>query len=199
MVLRQIPEHGFVGRQSKANSRGNQSMRLARLVLTDNGESDLTRLQMLEPFTARDQFAVRRKNRGDANDITRGDSGVSQRELEARKPLAMFSDSLGEKNFLRYERHVPGCGSSTRFSRKNLSRLEINKRAQLSQSLIEFSLIGKLIAHRIFQTGYNLSVRVALSFLAGSLFYCRRSLGRLDFPVTIGDGGNGFRTLQVID
>jgi hypothetical protein len=174
-------------------------MRLASLVLADNGEGDLSRLEMLEPFTARDQLAVRRKNRGDANDVARGNSGISQRELEARKPLAMFSDSLGEENFLRYERHVPGCGSSTRFSRKNLARLEINKRAQLSQSLIEFSLIGKLIAHKIFQAGYNLSVGVALTFLVGSLFYCRQSFGRLDFPVTIGDGWNGFGALQVID
>src|ERR1700734_1672236 len=111
-------------------------MRLARLVLANNGERDLSRFEMLEPFTARDQFAVRRKNRGDANDVARGDPGVSQRELEARKPLAMFSDSLGEENFLCDERHVPGCGSSTRLSRKNLTRVAINKRAQLSQSLL---------------------------------------------------------------
>src|ERR1700723_1107209 len=174
-------------------------MRLARLVLADNGESDLSRLEMLEPFTARDQLAVRRKNRGDANDVARGNPGVSQRELKARKPLAMFSDSLGEENFLRYERHVPGCGSSTRLSRKNLTRLEINKRAQLSQSLIEFSRIGKLTARRIFQAGYNLSVRVALTFVVGGLFYCCQSFGRLDFPVTISDGWNGFGALQVID
>jgi hypothetical protein len=174
-------------------------MRLARLVLADNGESDLPGLQMLEPFTARNQLAVRRKNRRDANDVARGNSGVSQREFEARKPLAMFSDSLGEKNFLRDERHVPGCGSSTRLSRKNLTRLEINKRAQLSQSLIELSLIGKLIAHKIFQAGYSLAVRVALTFLVGGLFYRRQRFGRLDFPVTIGDGGNGFDALQVID
>src|SRR5580700_5823699 len=106
-------------------------MRLARLVLADYGEGDLPGLQVFEPFTARDQLAVRRKNRGDANDVARGNSGVSQRELEARKPFAMFSDSLGEKNLFRDERHVPGCGSSTRLGRKNLMRSEINKRAQL--------------------------------------------------------------------
>src|ERR1700722_2419249 len=199
MVFGQIPEHGFVSRQSKANSRGNQSMWLPGLVLADYGESDLSRLEMLEHFTTRDQLAVRRKNRGDANDVARGNSGISERELEARKPLAMFSDALGEENFLRYERHVPGCGSSTRLSRKNLTRLEINKRAQLSQSLIELSRIGKLIARKIFQAGYNLPVGVALTFLVGSLFYCRQSFGRLDFPVTIGDGGNGLGALQVID
>src|ERR1700689_3397819 len=108
MVFRQIPEHGFVSRQSESDARGNQSMRLSRLVLAYYGESDLSRLEMLEPLTARDQFAVRRENRGDANDVARGNSGVSEREFEARKPLMMFSDSLGEKNFLRDERHVPG-------------------------------------------------------------------------------------------
>jgi hypothetical protein len=154
---------------------------------------------MLKPFTARDQFAIRRENRGDANDVARGDSGVSERELEARKPLAMFSDSLGEENFLCDERHVPVCGSSTRLSRKNLTRSEINKRTQLSQSLIEFSLIGKLIAHGIFQAGYNLSVCVALTFLVGGLFYRCQCFGRLDFPVTISDERNGFGALQVID
>src|ERR1700721_3227736 len=148
-------------------------MRLARLVLADNGESELSRLEMLEPFTARDQLAVRRKNRGDANDVARGNSGISEGELEARKRVAVFSDSLVEENFLRYERHVPGCGSSTRLSRKNLTRLEINKRAQLSQSLIEFSRIGKLTARRIFQAGYNLSVRGALIFVVVALFFCR--------------------------
>src|ERR1700732_2820201 len=111
----------------------------------------------------------------------------------------MFSTSLGEENFLRDERHVPGCGSSTRSSRKNLMRSEINKRAQLSQSLIEFSLIGNPIAHRIFQAGYNLSVRVALTFFVGGFFYCRQSFGRLYFPVTIRDGWNGFGALEVID
>src|SRR3984957_466727 len=174
-------------------------MRLPRLVLADNGESDLSRLEMLEPFTARDQFAVRRKNRGDANDVARGNSGISEGELEARKPLAMFSDSLGEENFLRYERHVPGCGSSTRLSRKNLTRLEINKRAQLSQSLIELSRIGKLIAREIFRAGYNLSVGVALIFLLGSLFYRRQRFGRFDRPVIVCDRRNDFCALQVID
>jgi hypothetical protein len=171
MVFGQIPEHGLISRQSKANSRGNQSMRLARLVLADNGESDLSRLEMLEPLTARDQFAIRRKNRGDANDVARGNSSVSQRELEARKPLAMFSDSLGKENFLRYERHVPGCGSSTRLSRKNLTRSEINKRTQLSQSLIELSRNGKRMQAKYFAevTTYLVGSRLFSSWAAFSI------------------------------
>src|SRR5580693_4628600 len=99
-------------------------MRLASLILADYGKSDLTGLQMLQAFTAGDQLAVGRKNRGDANDVARGNSGVSQRELEARKPFAMFSNSLGEKNFLRDERHVPGCGSSTRLRSEKSDALE---------------------------------------------------------------------------
>ncbi len=49
---------------------------------------------------------MRGKNGGDANDVARRDSGVSQRELETREPLPMFSDSFGEEDFLRDERHV---------------------------------------------------------------------------------------------
>ena len=118
-------------------------------------------------------------------------------KLESRSRC--FPTPFGEENFLRDERHVPGCGSSTRLSRKNLTRSEINKRTQLSQSLIEFSRNGKPIAHRIFRAGYNLSVGVALAFFVGGLFYCRESFGRLDFPVAVSDGRNGFRALQVVD
>src|ERR1700683_388705 len=97
----------------------------------------------------------------------------------------MFSNSLGEENFLRYERHVPGCGSSTRLSRKNLTRSEINKRTQLSQSLIELSRNGKPKRVEIFQRGYNLSGRVAFSLLVGSFFGRRQRFGRLAFPVVV--------------
>ena len=62
---------------------------------------------MLQALAARDQFAVRRKNRRNANDVAGSDSGVTQRQLKAGKALAVFADSLCEKNLLRDERHEP--------------------------------------------------------------------------------------------
>src|ERR1700728_3062663 len=107
----------------------------------------------------------------------------------------MFSNSFGEEDFLRDERHVPGCGSSTRLSRKNLTRSEINKRKQLSQSLIGVSRNGKPIAGEMFHGRYNLSERVALVFFVVGFFDCGKRFGWLDFPVVVCNGRNGFGAL----
>jgi hypothetical protein len=50
---------------------------------------------------------VGRENRGDSNDIACCYARVPQGEFEARQALAVFSDSLGEKNSLCDERHEP--------------------------------------------------------------------------------------------
>src|SRR3984885_8915567 len=104
-MLRQVTEHGLIGGQREAHAGGDQTMRFARLVLADYGEGHLTGLDMLQTFAAGNQFAVGRENRGDANDVARGNACVAQRQLKAGKALAVFPDSLGEENFLRDERH----------------------------------------------------------------------------------------------
>jgi len=77
-------------------------------ILADDRESDLPGLDVLQTFTARNQFTVWRKNRGDADDVAGGDARVAQGELEARKSFTMFADAFGEENFLRNERHGAG-------------------------------------------------------------------------------------------
>src|ERR1700733_4689339 len=104
-MLRQVTENGLIGGQRVGPAGGDQTMRFARLVLADYGEGHLTGLDMLQTFAARNQFAVGRENRGDANDVARGNACVAQRQLKAGKALAVFPDSLGEENFLRDERH----------------------------------------------------------------------------------------------
>lgn len=94
-------------------------MRLAGLIFADHRERNLPGLQMLQPFAARDQFAMRREDRGNANDIARSDSRIPQGELKARQALAVFSDSLGEENFFRDERHGAGLRCLQFSVRKN--------------------------------------------------------------------------------
>jgi hypothetical protein len=63
---------------------------------------------VLQSFTAGNQFAIGRKNRGDADDIACRNASVPQGELEARESFAMFTDAFGEENFLSNERHGAG-------------------------------------------------------------------------------------------
>src|SRR5260370_37848989 len=81
-------------------------MRLARRVLADHRERNLSWFDVLQPFAAGDQFAVGRKNRGHANDVASRDARIAQRKLKAREPLAMFPDTFCEENLFRDERHV---------------------------------------------------------------------------------------------
>src|SRR5580704_306707 len=111
----------------------------------------------------------------------------------------MFSNPFCQENFLRYERHVPGCASSTRLNRKNLTRSEINKRTKLSQSLIELSPNGTPRGAEIFRGGYSLPGRIALTLFVVGFFNCRERLGRLNFPIFIGYGRNGFCAFKIID
>src|SRR5271155_475957 len=100
MVLGEVPEHGFVARESKPHAGGNQTVRLTRLVFANHGERNLPGLQMLQPFAAGDELAVGRENRRYADDVTRRNSRVAQCQLKARQPLAVFTYSLCEENFL---------------------------------------------------------------------------------------------------
>jgi hypothetical protein len=65
----------------------------------------LSGLGVLQAFAARDQFAVWREDRRNADDVARSNTRISESQLKARKPFPVFSDAFGEKNFLRDERH----------------------------------------------------------------------------------------------
>ncbi len=57
-------------------------------------------LRYFKSLRTRHQFALWRKNRGDSNQILRGDAGVPQCQLKRSKTFAMFADPLGEENLL---------------------------------------------------------------------------------------------------
>src|SRR5579885_2739621 len=83
-------------------------MRLLGGIFADHGERDLSWTNVLQTFAAGNQFAIRRKDRGNADDIACRDTGVAQRQLETGKSFAMFSDALGEEDLLSDERHSAG-------------------------------------------------------------------------------------------
>src|ERR1700730_8242260 len=107
----------------------------------------------------------------------------------------MFSNPFCEENFLRDERHEPSCGSSTRLSRKNRMPSEINKRTQLSQSLIEFPRNSKPITAENISRRLQLPDRVMFAFFVGGFFYCRERFGGLDFPIVVCGRRDRFRAL----
>src|SRR5580704_6093014 len=81
-------------------------MRFERLILADDGKGHLPGLDVLQSFAAGNQFTVRRKNRGDPNDVARRNSGIAQRQFKTGKPLSVFTYAFGEENLLRDECHV---------------------------------------------------------------------------------------------
>jgi len=58
------------------------------------------RASYAQPFAARNQFAVGRKDGGDADDIACRNARVPEGELKARKSFKMFTDAFGGKIFL---------------------------------------------------------------------------------------------------
>src|SRR5467141_1135148 len=104
MMLRQIPVHGFVAGKREADAGGDEAVRFLGGILADDGKRDLPGLHMLQPFAARNQFAVGRKDGGDADDIACRNARVPEGELKARKSFTMFTDAFGEENLLSNER-----------------------------------------------------------------------------------------------
>src|SRR5207302_1579120 len=94
--------------EREPDAGGDEAMRFLGGILTDHGERHLPGLHVLQSFAAGNQFTVGRKNRGDADNVARGDARVPEGELEARKSFTMFTDAFGEENFLRNERHGAG-------------------------------------------------------------------------------------------
>jgi hypothetical protein len=70
---------------------------LASGVFGDHGEDDLAGREELEAFLARDEFAVRWEDGGDANEVLGRDAGVAERELEGGETFFMLADAFGEK------------------------------------------------------------------------------------------------------
>src|SRR5207249_10185534 len=64
----------------------------------DHSKHHLARIQVLQPLRPRNQLALWRKNRRDADQILCGDAGISQRQLERSEALTMLADPLSEKN-----------------------------------------------------------------------------------------------------
>src|ERR1700676_4626361 len=100
--------NGFVRRKGQADAGGDQTVRLFGGILADDGESDLAGADVLQALAARNQFAIGRKDGGDADDVAGGNSRVAESELKTRKSFAMLTNALGEEDFLSDERHGAG-------------------------------------------------------------------------------------------
>ena len=100
VMFAQIAVSITIGRDSYAYARGQQAVRLVSRVFRHYGKDDLTRVQKLQSLGARDQFALWRENRRDANQILGSDTGVTQRQLKRCKTFPVFADPLGEKDSL---------------------------------------------------------------------------------------------------
>src|SRR5580658_4618054 len=107
-MLGEITVHQFITRKREADACGDEAVRFLGGIFADDGESHLAGLDVLQAFTAGNQFTVGREDRGDAHDVARSDPCIAQGELKARKSFAMFSDAFGEEDLLRDERHGAG-------------------------------------------------------------------------------------------
>ena len=77
MVLAQVTVHGAFAGESEADAGGDEAMGFLGRIFADDGEGDLAGLMSFRLFTARNEFAVGRKNRTDADDVASRDTCVS--------------------------------------------------------------------------------------------------------------------------
>src|SRR5260370_6031729 len=105
MMLRQVSIHALVARERQANAGGDEAMRFPGGMFADDGKSHLAGPDVFQAFAAGNQFAVGRGNRGDADNVTGGNSCVPERELETGEPFPMLTDAFGEEDLLGNERH----------------------------------------------------------------------------------------------
>src|SRR5437588_10725874 len=108
VMFGQITIHGFVAGQRQANAGSDEPVRFLGGIFADDRERDLAGPDVLQSFAAGNQFAVGREDGGDADDVACRNPCVPQGELEARKPFAMFTDAVGEEDYLSNERHCAG-------------------------------------------------------------------------------------------
>src|SRR5204862_6962470 len=92
-----------IARDRDTDCGRDQSVRLAGSGFGHHDERDLPRLEQLHALTAGEDAALRRKNAGDAYQVTRGDAGGTQRELERGELFPVFADTLREEHLLRDE------------------------------------------------------------------------------------------------
>jgi hypothetical protein len=120
VMLGQVAVHGLIAGQREADAGSDEAMRFLGGVFADNGESDLAGLDVLQAFAARNEFAVGRKDRRDANDVAGGDTCVAEGQLKAGKSFAMFADAFGEEDLLSDERHGAGlwCLREVEFAKR---------------------------------------------------------------------------------
>src|SRR5215472_3905129 len=79
-----------------------------RRILANDGKRHLAGLEMLQAFASGNQFAIRREDGGNADDVAGGDAGIAQGQLETGEPFPMFPDTFREEDLLRDKRHGAG-------------------------------------------------------------------------------------------
>src|SRR6185437_4669380 len=174
MMFGEITEHGFVARESQADAGSNEAVCFTRLIFADDGEGDLAGLEVFQSFAARNQFAMRRKNGRNANDVAGCNAGVAQGELKARQAFAVLSDPLGEENFLRDERHeLSGCALPPSTDRE---KIRVRKLASTRSDVNSFHdkrlrLREQCEPRKAFQRGKNTNCEAVSPCCTGE---CRR-------------------------
>jgi len=127
---RTIAIHGFVAGQRQADARSDEAVRSLVEFSLMTVNATWPGLDVLQSFTARNQFAVGRENGGDANDVARGNASVPQSELRNSRALSRcLPTPLVRKIFLANERHGAVCRASVSSVRaKNFPAVESNKK-----------------------------------------------------------------------
>jgi hypothetical protein len=104
-MLRQVSVLRGIAGNRDAHRRRYQPMRFVGRVIAHHGKNDLPRRQVLQSFLLAEQFAVRRKNRFDADQVKLGDSRRAQRHFERSQLLAMSPYTFGQKRPFRDRSH----------------------------------------------------------------------------------------------
>src|SRR5262249_41518066 len=86
-------------------------VQLFRRILTNNHKHHLAGLEMFQSFASRNQFAIRRKDEGNANNVASDDARIAQNQFEAGEPFPMFPDTFREEDLLRDKHHSAGFSS----------------------------------------------------------------------------------------
>jgi hypothetical protein len=103
MMLCEVAVMIPVFRNCNADGGSDQTMGLIGCVLAHDTVNDLSRREQLRPFGSGDQFAMRRENAGDLDEIKLGDMGITEGHLEAGQFFFVLTDSLRKKHLCRNE------------------------------------------------------------------------------------------------
>jgi hypothetical protein len=100
-VLAQVAVGVAVGGDGDADAGHDEAVRLAGGVLCDDGKDDFAMVEIGEALFARDDFALRGEDGGDADEILRGDARIPKGQLEGRQTFLVSTDTLGKEKLLR--------------------------------------------------------------------------------------------------